>query len=245
VSDDDRDDDEPTPRRVVTPSERRRHMERYPHGVPVIKSSEDRDLAARRNGNHRPSLHLAVADYADDEVTSPIDLFAPARRERRRTPGQISEIELAGRLRAADGDAYEAIAVLAVELSAAKVKERSANRELESQFKKFLDQQPGGPKFESVIRDVERLVQAIDGTAKTDGLAKTVADHDKVVSPTRRIATWAAGIAFTAVLAVGAFLYQRGSSDQSIHDQLQQLARDLARLERQVDHIPAPQGHTP
>lgn len=208
----------------------------------MIKSSEDRDLAARRSGNHRPSLHLAASEYADDEVTSPIDLFAPARRERRRTPGQISEIELAGRLRAADGDAYEAIAILAVELSAAKVKERSANRELGDQFRKFLDQQPGGPKFDEVLREVARLAAVIDGTAKTDGLVKTVADHDRVVVPTGRIAKWAAGIAFTVAVAVGAFLYQRGAYEQKINDEMQQLQRDLSRID---PGFPLHQGKTP
>lgn len=165
------------------------------------------------------TIESVPSEFTDDEGTNPLDLFAPGRHERRGSPGRVSEHDLAERLRTADGDAYEAIATLAVELSAAKQRERSANKDLDKQFRAFLAQQPGGARF--------------------DELAAKVAGHDQVITPTRAIARWAAGIAFAALLAVGAFLYHRGADEQSVRDQLQQLARDLSRLES------SQQGHTP
>lgn len=87
------------------------------------------------------------------EMTSPRELFEPERMERHQRRGD-SAMSLAAKLRAERPDAYDLIAAMAFEFTSAKEQDRSANQELDKQFKSFLSQQPGGKEFEDLKRTV-------------------------------------------------------------------------------------------
>lgn len=125
---------------------------------------------------------------------------------------------------------------------------------LEAQLAELRARPMAGDRLEQLVRDVAELREAVegDGTERRPGLAATVEAHERVVAPTRKLANWALTGAAAAVLVVGGFLYRRGSEEQAVRDQLQQLERAAERCERQLDRdhrfdipSPTPQGHAP
>lgn len=68
------------------------------------------------------------------------------------------------------------------------------------------------------IEDVETAISGL----KTD------------IAPIKRLGQWAAGIAFSALVAVGIFLYSRGTSEGGDRVRLERLQRDVEELQRDV-----------
>jgi len=116
-----------------------------------IQTSDDRALQ-HRPAKSSPGIPMPEIDDPAD-TTSPFDLFKPERMERHRRRGD-SVVALAQRLREERPDPYDLLAQLAFEHIDAKEKDRSANSELEKQFKAFLAQQPGGVEFENIKRTI-------------------------------------------------------------------------------------------
>lgn len=119
---------------------------------PRIQSSDARALQHR----HTSAVGIPVPAIEDDpeNMTGPFDLFDMALAERRRRPGD-SVAELAAKLRRERPDPYDLLAMFAFEHVDATKRDRSANQELDKQFRSFMTQQPGGKEFEDVKRTVK------------------------------------------------------------------------------------------
>lgn len=126
-----------------TPTERKRK--------PRVQTSDDRALQHR----HTSAVGIPVPSIEDDpaDMTSPRDLFDPVRMDRHRRRGD-SAMALAAKLRDERPDPYDLIAAMAFEFTDAKEQDRSANKELDIQFKAFLEQQPCGKEFDDLKRTV-------------------------------------------------------------------------------------------
>lgn len=85
-----------------------------------------------------------------------------------------------------------------------------------------------------VADTLERLVETVEGDG---GLVKTVAEHGHVIRPVRSTASWALRGTVAAIIVLGGFLYQRGSAEQHVTDEIQTQRRDYERLQAEVKEL--------
>jgi hypothetical protein len=67
-----------------------------------------------------------------------------------------------------------------------------------------------------------------------DELHDKHAAMERDLAPIKRLGRWAAGIAFSALIAVGTFLYVRGTSEGGDRVRLERLQRDVEELQRDL-----------
>lgn len=97
-------------------------------------------------------------------------------------------------------------------------------------------------EFSALLTDAPRDIAAAVNE-RFDKLEARLAPLERDFEPHRRFAKWVAGIAGAALLAVGVFLYHRGADEQRVTDKLQQLERDIWRVEH--PHEPPQTGSRP
>lgn len=85
-------------------------------------------------------------------------------------------------------------------------------------------------EFSVLLADAPRDIAAAVNE-RLDKFEARLAPLERDFEPHRRFAKWVAGIAGAALLAVGVFLYHRGADEQRVTDKLQQLERDIWRVE--------------
>lgn len=88
----------------------------------------------------------------------------------------------------------------------------------------------------AIVRQiVGRLREEFGRFRMPDGLEQRLAELEKDFEPHRKFGKWVAGLAATAIVGTGYFLYHRGADEQHITDQIQTLTETVHRLERHLE----------
>lgn len=94
-------------------------------------------------------------------------------------------------------------------------------------------------EISAIIRQLDRRFrEAFEAMVARGVDPKVLARISKLevdFEPHRRFGKWVAGVAATALVAVGVFLYHRGQDEQHVTDELQRLGALVDKLEHRVD----------
>jgi hypothetical protein len=183
-----------------------------------------------------------VDDPTDDEDTDRRQhpTAAELRRHRRTVPGGIAAVELELPAEPVEpGWAWPA----AADPVDAEVLRRGGRDPSE----------PAMPaEISAIVRQLEErlrdgframILQAPRDAAtskRLDAIESRLGPLEKDFEPHRRFGKWVAGIAATALVAVGVFLYHRGRDEQHVTDELQRLGRLVDKLESKIEQQTGP-----
>lgn len=207
ASDRDDPDDERNTARRPTAAERKHHERTYPRGVPIVAGE--------------------LPEPDPDDTTSPYDL--PIETSRRDAES----------VRRADRD--PSLPVMPTELSAiAKALSKHIYAKLRKEMEDSAEAQRRelGQILDRAPRDVAELLNTrldkMDERQDAQDAARAALERE--FAPHQKFGKWVAGIAFTALLAVGAFLYHRGAQEQLVTDLMQHLGDRLTAVENRLNY---------
>jgi hypothetical protein len=203
----------------MSDSERDRHRRTWVRGVPVVRPE--------------PA----------DEVTAPLELLLNGQLD----VDDYAQIEA---LRRSADDPYVLVMNLAKAISRHRDKERSGSREIEIKVVKAIEAQTKEAAAQSTrIAALEATSSAsttrvIEIAARVVEIASKVDCEDKDrpglrqevqrLKPLGAFAKWALGIAGSAALGIGIFLYTRGVTEGAEREQLKRALRDIDDMQQEI-----------
>lgn len=201
---------------LLSDTQRRRHAARFPPGTPVLQTSEDRDLAARRRRrrttSHVHGVPVQRPSRDDDEpATEPTNPLALV-------PSEPEECDLDA-VRQAGRDPYAPFLNVDAGMLGKIVK-----RQLREEMRRERE--------ESDERNAKLLHEVLDRPSKdaTSRLERDMAFIKKVAGI---IALFLLGV--TGAVAKG--LYDRGGHEMAVEMRIEQLRRDVDRVESTLERL--------